>query len=220
MTLAVLIPYRPDNEQRELIRATTERLWWDRGYEPIYCDDGLDGPLFSFSRAVNRARKLTDADCLLVYNVDALPLPAEAVEHIHARLAYGTPWSVLFEGQQRFTEAQTERILAGDLDVGPAAGQICPGREALYGIRADVFDALRGMDERFVGWGHEDFAFHLVLKTAYPHGHDEPPFGLFQSLHHEDAPRTALIDNQALWNEYRKYAEFGPKLVTWYMGRP
>jgi hypothetical protein len=173
MSLAVLIPYRPDNERRERIYDATSRLWAARDVEVIHSDDGLTGPQFSYSRAANRARAKTDAECLITYSVDALPPSAEFLERIERELTAGLPWSCIFTGQQRFTPEQTGVVFDGG-DPGPAAGEVCMGHEALMAVRADVWDELRGMDERFVGWGAEDMAFYKVLSTVYPDGCDVP----------------------------------------------
>lgn len=220
MSLAVLIPYRPDTEQRQRIYDLTSKLWCSYGFETVYTDDGLTG-LFSFSRAINRARAKTDADQLLIYNVDSLPLTVTSLCRIERDLRQGTPWIALFDGQQRFTPEQTDRLFGGETpaEVGPAAGQICPGREALLGIRADVFDDLRGMDERFIGWGPEDTAFHRVLTMLYPQGCDKPEYGLFQSLWHADAPRTMWDANVALWRRYERKPN-AAALRHWYLSRP
>lgn len=208
MSLAVLIPYRPDTPERVDIQATTAALWRRQGVEPIYADDGLIG-LFSYARAANRARARTDAEYLLVYNTDALPLSMASLERIEKLLASGVPWTAVFEGQRRFTTIQTDRLIDGEdpFDVGPAEGDIAMGREALPAVRADVWDDLGGMDERFVGWGPEDFAFHRALRLIYPDGCDEPAEGLFQSLWHPDAPRSAFNANSALWHAYLQHTD-------------
>lgn len=217
MSLAVLAPYRADTAQRQRIQARTRELWSEQGIEVVYADDGLNGPLFSYARAANRARQMTDAKVLIVYNVDALPLPAYALDSLEALLVGGTPWSVIFDGQQSFTPEQTEFILAGQ-DAGPPRGLKAMGREALLAIRADVWDDLRGMDERFVGWGPEDLAWHRVLKTVHPDGNDIPAYGLFQSLWHPDAPRNAFPDNDRLWKTY--LAHDAATMRDFYLGRP
>jgi len=208
VSLAVLIPYRPDTPERVDIQATTAALWRRQGVEPIYADDGLIG-LFSYARAANRARARTDAEYLLVYNTDALPLSMASLERIEKLLASGVPWTAVFEGQRRFTTIQTDRLIDGEdpFDVGPAEGDIAMGREALPAVRADVWDDLGGMDERFVGWGPEDFAFHRALRLIYPDGCDEPAEGLFQSLWHPDAPRSAFNANSALWHAYLQHTD-------------
>lgn len=221
MSLAVLAPYRADTEQRARIQATTRRLWAEQGVEVVYADDGLTGPLFSYARAANRARRQTDADVLVVYNVDALPLPVSALDELDALLSGGCPWSSLFEGQVRFTLEQTARLLVGERpeDVGPPGGRTDMGREALLAVRADVWDDLRGMDERFVGWGPEDAAWHRVLSTVHPQGNDVPKYGYFWSLHHPEAPRSALGETLRLWRSYP--SGLSPEAMrAWYLSRP
>lgn len=203
MSLAVLIPYRPDSIHRERIHSCTTRMWATNPapVEVLYCDDGLDGELFSYAKAANWGRANSDADVLVTYSVDALPLPAKALQELETLLMAGTPWAAIFEGQRRFTADQTERLLGG-YEVGEPAGEICPGREALLAVRADVWDAVRGYDERFVGWGPEDLAFHRVLKTLYPDGQDVPQHGLFASLWHPPVTRAAFPALQELWHSY------------------
>ena len=221
MSLAVLAPYRADTPQRAQIQQFPRGLWAAQSVEVAYADDGLDGPLFSYARAANRARQMVDAKVLVVYNVDAMPLTPEALAALEADLVGGMPWSVIFAGQQRFTQHQTARLLRGTAPriVGSAQGQVCMGREALLAVRADVWDDLRGMDERFVGWGPEDLAFHHVLKTIHPGGNDVPAHGLFQSLWHPEAPRTAFADNDRLWQAYRR-RRHAASLREFYLGRP
>jgi hypothetical protein len=223
MKPAILIPYRPDTPQRERIQATTSRLWHEEtGFRPTYSDDGLTGPHFSFARAVNRARANVKADYLIVYNADALPISPEAIAKVWHDLMDGVPWIALFDGQQHFTYEQTEQLLAGEnpvTQVGPARGPIAMGREALLGIRADVFDDLRGYDERFVGWGLEDFAIHRVLTLLYPDGCDKPEYGLFQSLWHPHAPRTRFDANNELWHRYLAI-EDPAEMRAFYLSRP
>lgn len=220
MSLAVLAPFRADTERRAAIQATTKRLWADQGIDVIYADDGLNGPLFSYARAANRARRMAGAvDVLVVYNVDALPLSVAELAEVEAILN-GVAWSVLFRGQRQFTEEQTRRIIAGvdPAGVGLPAGPQAEGREALLAVRADVWDDLRGMDERFVGWGPEDKAWHHVLRTIHPDGWDIPRHGYFRSLAHPWAPRTANDSLMALWRTYPR--DLSPaEMRAWYLAR-
>lgn len=213
----MLVPYRPDSIHRERIYETTSLMWSQMDVEVVHCDDGLDG-LFSYARASNRARAKTNADCLLMYSVDAVPLPAEALAGIEDALSSGLPWTTVFTGQRRFTAEQTEALIAG-YDPGQPSGEFCEGREALLGVRSDVWDDLRGMDERFVGWGPEDKAWHQVLKTIHPDGNDQPEHGMFHSLWHPPTSRAALDDNSRLWLSYQPH-DTAAAMREFYLSRP
>lgn len=221
MSLAVLIPYRPDSVHRERIYETTSRLWAQVDVEVVYADDGLDGELFSYARAANRARARTSADVLLTYSVDALPLPAASLARLDALLSSGVQWSTVFTGQRRFTAVQTERLLTGvdPAEVGDPTGDVAMGREALLAVRAEVWDDLRGYDERFIGWGPEDFAFHHVLGTVYPDGCDEPQEGLFRTLWHPETLRWRTAELFELWNSYPRHLD-AAAMRAWYLARP
>lgn len=221
MTIAVLIPYRPDTPERAAIQAITRRLWGHIGVEVVYSDDGLTGDLFSYARAVNRARKRTTADVLLTYNVDALPIGRDRLDALDTLLTGGTPWAAVFEGQVRFTQEQTEMLIRGvdPAEVGEPAGDYSPGREALLAIRADVWDELRGWDERYVGWGPEDLAMWHILTHLYPEGRQEPSEGPFRSLWHPLVTRRAFHDLTQVWEEQRQITD-PVALRAWYLARP
>lgn len=195
-------------------------MWRNSGVEVIYSDDGLTG-LFSFAKAINRARKRAKGDCFLSYSVDALPPTKKTLEHLTTMLANGIPWVAGWKGQTRFTEIQTSFILGGaDPDhVGTPGGGISIGREALVAVRADVWDALGGYDERFVGWGPEDKAWHLALQTVFPSGCDEASEELFPTLWHPATPRTLLQQNIDLFREYRRQAKDDVGFLRWYSSR-
>lgn len=215
--LSVLIPYRPDTEYRERLNAVTSRLWRATGAEVIYASDGLTGP-FSFSKAINAARRAASGDCFLSYSVDALPPSPDTLARLASRLHAGTPWVAGWRGQIRYSGPQTDLILAGApaSAVGEPIGGISLGREALVAVRADVWDELRGYDERFLGWGPEDKAWHFALKTLYPDGEDQPTEGLFRTLWHPTTPRTLLKKNVELFREYHQHkADFR----HWYFSR-
>lgn len=216
--LSVLIPYRPDTERRARLHVYTSRLWAGSGVQVVYHDDGLPG-LFSFSRAINLARKQATGKYLLSYSVDALPPSPDTLGRLMATLESGFPWVAGWRGQIRFTEWQTQMLLNGgstEAAVGPPSGGICLGREALIAVRADAWDELGGYDERFVGWGPEDKAWHLALKTVFPAGCDSPTEGLFKTLSHPSTPRTQLAANIELFREYVRRAVNPAEFRKWY----
>jgi hypothetical protein len=53
-------------------------------------------------------------------------------------------------------------------------------------VRADVWDDIGGIDERFVGWGGEDIAFGVALRCLYG-----PPLEVRGALTHFWHPHAA-----------------------------
>lgn len=205
MKLSVLIPYRPDSEARTLIHGYTSRLWAQSGAEVVYSDDGVTEGPFSFSRAINRARKQATGDCFLSYSVDALPPAPDALANV-TEILRTYPWAACWEGQHRFTEAQTEELFSGG-PIPEPSGKVSRGIEALVAVRANVWDKLGGYDEGFVGWGPEDAAWYFALKAIYPAGWEIPCEGFFHTLHHPVVPRVMLQRNKELYWEYYQHTQ-------------
>lgn len=180
-------------------------MWKSCGLEVIYESDGREG-LFSFSQAINRARRRATGDCFLSYSVDALPPSNDTLARLMVMLG-STPWVAGWPGQIRYSEMQSQAIINGAAPekVGDPVGGISLGREALVAVRANVWDELKGYDERFIGWGPEDRAWHLALKTFHPNGWDAPFEKYFRTLSHPTVPRTALKANIQLFKEYRRF---------------
>lgn len=223
MKLSVLIPYRPDSEHRARVKECTERFWQTSGLEVIYASDGgKPGEPFSFSRAINAARKQATGDWFLSYSADALP-PSKGLLGFLEQMLTLRPWASCMRGQLRYSHHQTELILRGQppssKTIGMPAGGISLGHEAILAVRADAWDLMRGYDERFVGWGQEDRAWHLALKSVCPDGWDHPTGEFFHTLWHPPVPRTQLTANTFLFQEYQKHAENTLDFANWYFSK-
>lgn len=224
MNLAVLIPYRPDNEHRTRIHAFTSKLWAHTGLEVHWPSDDLTGP-FSLARAANLGRHMTDADAVLIYGVDHIPPSPEHLTTLMERLNAGCPWTFMHTGQHRYTEEQTEALLQGATlaDVGDPAGTKAYGMSFAVAVRTDVWDYLRGMDERFIGWGPEDGAWHAVLNAYRPDGNPRPITGRCPALWHPVVSTYAQTRAAGLelWNtHYRPWLNAPDRLLHKYLQRP
>jgi hypothetical protein len=218
MKLSVLIPYRPDSVHRERIHRTTKPMWEKTGLEVIYQNDGAEpGQPFSFAKAVNRARTKATGDWFLVYSVDALP-PSKGILALLDCALKKYPWIAPMRGQARFSHDQTMQIMAGtpSRQTGDPAGGFCLGHQAIVAVKKKTWDTLGGFDERFVGWGPEDKAFHLALKTFFPDGLDLPTDEVFRTLWHPPTPRVTFAANQHLFSQYQELASDPVKFRAWY----
>lgn len=226
MRLAVLIPYRPDNPHRADIQRFTSGLWAQTGLEVHYPNDGRTG-IFSYAQAANRGRHMTDADAVLMFGVDHIPPTPDVWTALLERLEAGCPWTFLYTGQHRYTEDQTDALLhrgATLEQVGPPAGTKGYGMSWAVAVRTDVYDHLRGYDERFIGWGPEDGAFHAVLNAYRPDGNPKPVAGRRGPALWHPVVTTYAQTRAAgleLWNtHYRPWLNHPDQLLRKYLQRP
>lgn len=173
-----------------------------------------DGP-FNKSWGLNVAARNASHELLVTGDADML-MPGEALARalVVCRDHYDAvnPYSSLVD----LTRAETDAILNGELDVtairrGPARDRLAQGEHICFcgGIcvfRREVYFALGGMDERFLGWGGEDDAMSANLERytdriavqkdtpAYHLWHPRPP----RRYHH---PHYRM--NLDLANHYR-----------------
>ena len=202
--LSVLIPFRATfGSQRERILHRILQLWAQvPGVQLCLGTDGGDGDeLFSVARAFNAARSSAAGDRLLLVGADHVPPDEQTLARILADLEV-RPWIGVFAKTWQLTEGATEQVLAG-AEPSTVAGQhtLIPSCEGIVALRADAWDAVGGMDARFVGYGPEDRAFRVALETAFPDGIGAGS-GHVISLWHEPAPRDRVRANQAIYREY------------------
>lgn len=227
-----LITFRDDDGARlPLLRAVTawlaelpwlEVLVVEQGAAPTLDAEGPganvrtlfafnDGP-FNKSWGLNVAARSASCDLLVTGDADML-MPGEALARalLVCRDHYDAvnPYSNLLD----LTEAETKSVLRGDVNVRdiqrdhsrdrlPQGEHICfCGGICVY--RRDVYFALGGMDERFLGWGGEDDAMSANLERytdrlavqkdtpAYHLWHPRPP----QRYHHPHYRKNLVLAN-------------------------
>lgn len=213
--ISILIPFRaPAGSWRDLLRAATAKMWAERGIEPVYGTDGRrTGHPWCAAAAFNDARRRATGDVLLVMGCDHVPPPRAQLDALDAELQT-RPWAKLFEATRELSEQTTLSVLDG-MPVPPDPLPDEKPMDSCLGImalRADVWDRLRGFDERFEGWGYEDTALQLELRTHYPQGRAEG-VGYVTSLWH---PRPAdpwadpyTARNAERYGRYERLVELG-----------
>lgn len=202
MKISVLIPFRSTDPQRI-------RLWnwlrpqWESLSDVELCSTAdADDPdeRFSFARGANRCRNLAIGDVLLVHGADQLPPTPQAWDRIRQVMAE-RPWMWVYAETLECDAWSTRLILEGHPPDAIAAGRLLDHNFAVYAVRADVWDAVGGLDERLIGWGPEDAIFRLVLRNLYPDGLDQGE-GVMRALWHEPAPKDRLAVNNGFYDEY------------------
>lgn len=183
MNVAALIPYRRDSRERERNWERTRLQWLHFGWKSYVGDS--DGELFSRAQAINNAaRQAKNENVFCIADVDFLFGGDQAVEAAEIALrecAHVVPYS-------------TMHVLGSD-----ATRKVCDGQDpttvdildsvSLTWVSAavvsrELFERVKGFDERFVGYGEEDLAFVASTGTmgtklrvnglAYHLSHGEP----------------------------------------------
>lgn len=214
MTVSVVVPYRPDGAERD-------RNWaWLRaryetehpGWEIVEADSPGE---WNKPAAVNRAVRKASGGTLVITDADVFVTP-DGLRSAVAQARHAG-WVVPYGRTRRLSPDGTVRVLAGadprtvtlDRAPGRAPDRVAAAGGGILVLRRDAFDAVGGMDERFVGWGWEDIAFARALDLiAGPHVRLRP---ILWHLWHPRQPRDHYDANRALW---RRYRAAGPTEIT------
>jgi hypothetical protein len=167
--ISILVPYRSDDARRD-------QLWdWIHQRLAALVPDGeivvgtcSDGP-FNRSEAVNAAASLARGDILLIADADMAIDRAwlhQAIEACQAGQICYHRWI------HYLSETDSNAILsrAPDADLSVPIRTEYSSMHSWGGVcmlPRPVFNHVRGMDARFIGWGPEDLVFALALSTLW-----------------------------------------------------
>ena len=193
-----LVPRRDDHGPRDrLWRVCRER--WERLFPewPIVEGYHTEGP-WNRSAAINEAARLAgDWDVAVVIDADVMVDQRQAAEAVRTAIATGrVTWA--HHGWRELTEDATRRILSRPegamvpmLDVEPTdvRKETPLSWSCCMAMPREVFDALGGFDERFVGWGGEDTAMAAAIQGL--HGWERVE-GVVTNLWHPRKPGDGL----------------------------
>lgn len=167
-----------------------------------------DGP-WCKATAINDAFARTDADVLVIHDADVFVSRNALADALMVVGSGEAPWAMPHgmvyrldaTGTRYFYDHGTpkERHLArSPYRAVPGGGLIVVSR--------DVYLDVGGFDPRFVGWGGEDEAFGLALKTLHGDGWHASGERLWHLWHDPAAPgaRRPFGDNAALLARYRE----------------
>lgn len=207
--ISILIPWRSQDPYRVAAWEYNRRRWETLGVQLCVADDDRTTGPFSLARAVNKARKDAAGEHLAIFGADHIPPDQDRLDWIFARL-HRHPWTTVYATTRIFSSVSTERILRGLVPTAAMSSHLIHMCEGVVALRAEVWDDVGGMDERFEGWGAEDTAFKATLRALYPDGHDDG-VGEAWALWHPDRHGTPELTaaNIARCTEYETAAREG-----------
>jgi hypothetical protein len=209
-SVSVVVPWRAGDRQRQRVW-TWIREYWESHYpefELIEIDSG-DEP-FTRGTSINAGVEKSSGDVLILSDADTL------VAHVEEAVALATKgyWVIAY-AQGRYCslrEETTEKLLASDPHgqiIEPTADQCRAVIDAFSGclvMPRAAFERVDGFDPRFLGWGHEDFAFMYALDTLWRPYERASGYALHFYHEHREEERfdqPHIKENKALVEEYQ-----------------
>ncbi len=168
-SVSVIVPWRDPDPHRERIWAWLfQKFEAHPDWQIVLATDGLEGE-FSRSRAIMNGVRQSFGDVIVVSDADVW---SEGLVGAVDAVRGGAKWAIPHRLVHRLTEAASERVIAGEdpavflddaaaHDEQPYRGRPCGGLVVLPRAIAERIPP----DARFVGWGGEDDAWALALKT-------------------------------------------------------
>lgn len=202
MTVSVLIPAGGSCPHRAAALDWVAG-WWAAMF-PMFevVVESDDTVPYNKAAVANRARGRASGDVLILADGDVFLDPQLVVDAV--RLARGGEWGWPWNRCPRLDQPSTARILTqapGEPTRGVAERVTGPAAGGLVVVPARLWDRVRGMDERFEGWGGEDNA--LALTLAKVHGEGFRLDGALQHLWHPRTPGGLSDTNRGLYERYR-----------------
>lgn len=201
MTVAVVVPYRPDGGPRDRNWAWLAERWhttfptWDLRVGELPASAGP----WCKAAAVDLALNDCTADVLVIADADVWVTPTETLAKAVQLAAGGAPWVMPHRQVRRLSEQASARVLG---EAGGPFEEIGADRRALaerpyvgmrggglFAISRGAWVDVGGFDLRFSGWGGEDTAFGRAADTLLGDAVRLP--GVLWHLWHPPQPRIS-----------------------------
>lgn len=192
MRIAVLVPRRADQARRD-------RLWehvagrWAADHPTWTVVEGLDpGPTQPFNRSacINAAaRAAGEWDVAIIADADSFVGADQSLEAVNVALRTGRI-TFAYDRFVYLDRDMSDQVMAG------YRGNWWDGAKftmtgtcsSMVAVTRQLWDAVGGFDEGFVGWGGEDIGFSLACQ-ALGGGFERVPGDVWH-LYHDPAPHT------------------------------
>lgn len=189
MKVSVIVPYRTDNGLREEIWTWLKERW-----ETVYPDFELcvadsEAEEFSRSEARNNAFADSTGDVVIVADADSVPMTNTLLTCVDAVMTDPAMWAIAHDKYLMLNEDATNALLAQSpslrAEPAPQSMLLKPPFVSYAGMlvmHRDSYEAVGGYDERFQGWGLEDWAFRVAMDTLVQPLQRSP--GVLMHLYH------------------------------------
>lgn len=207
LKISALFPYKPGIRERDFIWAAV-RQRYERLFPQIELCIGTDeSDPFCRSHAVNEAAKQATGDILMLVDTDVVFNPG-LIDRITAAIREH-PWLIPFKTGKKLTREATRHLLEHGLprDLKVEKEDIekiisSPG-PFINVMTRECFETIRGLDERFKGWGREDEAMVMALDTLCGK-HLRTEGSVYHLWHHRQKVNPLNSEaNQQLYLQYR-----------------
>jgi len=169
MSVAVLMPSGITDEWRARARQFTE-AWYARNIAAPVFPGQCDGQWSKGAAVADAVRTASDASVYVLADADSVLHDPADLKTAIARVVGGEPWAIPHSRVYRLNAKESQRL--ADDPIAPARlGWTCrPMYYAVAGggitvVSREAFEAVRGIDARFLGWGGEDLTFGWALET-------------------------------------------------------
>ncbi len=206
LELSVLLPYKPDNGPRDAAFRWITAFYWKYMQHAEICIGHSDSAPFSRAQAINDAARQATTGLFLIADTDIFYDPRIIREAMHRLNTHA--WVIPYSRVHDLSEQCTGRLLV-TAPTWPLAMPIDSSVRAyspkggLTLIPRQHFEAVGGLDERFVGWGGEDDAMASSLDTLCGE-HDR----LQEAIYHLWHPNSKENGNPNYANNFNLFLRY------------
>lgn len=223
--LSILVPFRsdPENTYRDTIfQWNLKRLSAVFPETEIIVGESPDGP-FNLSAARNDAFKRSTRPYVAIVDSDTIFNRSLVEDCLVYLKSPGSTWSLPYNEYHVLDQESGKAILGRNIDIEihpeelvddivlydpPRNKDHAPPMSGLVMISSNNYRRVGGFDERFEGWGFEDWAFRVAAdnRVGPCQRFDAPIFHIWHPVKPGstmDSPQYKI--NQELYNEYKSH---------------